>query len=283
MATGRRWGWLRTALATLGVVLALGLGVAAYAFLVEPRRVVVDHVVVTLPCLPPSFSGLRVVQLSDLHLGEGNGLEITRAAITQTLALRPDVVVLTGDYVSTLANGEAALLREELSRLAAPLGVYAVLGNHDRWSSGTRVSAAVRAAGVTLLHNESVALRRGEEALYLVGVDDPWVGQADLPAALADVPAAGCTVLLAHEPDWADEVALVNRVALQLSGHTHGGQARLPFVPRILPPLGHRYPEGLNRAGDLQVYTNRGLGTVIVAARFNCPPEVTLLELRPPR
>ena len=269
----------------VALVVALGTALGAiyrYAFFAEPRQVVVEGVSVPLSCLPPTFSGLRLVQVSDLHIGPAVDAGIVRAGLAQALALEPDAIVLTGDYVSSLSHGEAATLEAKLSRLAAPMGVYAVLGNHDHWTRPTAVGEAIRRAGVTLLRNEAVALRRGDAVLYLAGVDDVWEGQADLARALAEVPPGACTILLAHEPDYADEVASDGRVALQLSGHSHGGQVRLPGLPRVLPTLARRYPEGLRKVGEMYLYTNRGLGMANLPLRFNCPPEITLIELRAP-
>lgn len=282
-ASGKRFGPRRAAaILCLGLALAVAAGGTVYAVYVEPRRAVVVSTSLTIPCLPRELSGLRLVQLSDLHLGSNVDRELVRAGFAQALTLEPDLIVLTGDYVSSLANGEAAALEAELARLAAPLGVYAVLGNHDHWADENVVAEAIRRSGVTLLRNEAVALRRGEGVLYLAGVDDYWERRADLGRALADVPPAGCVVLLAHEPDYADEVARDGRVALQLSGHSHGGQVRLPGLPPVLPRHAKRYPEGLRQVGSLSVYTNRGLGLAGLPVRFNCPPEITLLELRAP-
>lgn len=272
----------------LGGGLALGGatligGTAAYARFVEPRRLGVERVSLSVAGLPPSLEGLRVVQLSDLHLGPLVPREALRAAVDLAQSLRPDLIALTGDFVTRISRGELPALTAELSRLQAPLGVFACLGNHDWRTSAEAVSQAVESAGARLLRNASVAVERGSARLFVAGVDDVSANRNDLGRALAGIPEEGVVLLLAHEPDFADEAALDPRVRIQLSGHSHGGQVKLPGVPRILPPLGRKYPEGLYRIGGLSLYTTRGVGVIDPGIRLNCPPEVTLLELAPAR
>ncbi len=260
-----------------------GGGLGGYAFLWEPNDLEVSQVDVALPSLPASFAGLRIAHLTDLHASPTVPVERLRAAVTAALTAQPDLVILTGDYVSSLAHGEDKVVADVLSTLRAPLGVYAVFGNHDHWSGPVEmVNSALRRAGVTVLTNEGVPLERGGEHLFLAGVDDVRQNKADLAAALRAAPAGGCIVLLAHEPDFADEVARDGRVTLQLSGHSHGGQVVLPFAgPIYLPYMARKYPRGYYRIGGLQLYTSRGIGTVHLPARFNCPPEIAVLELVP--
>lgn len=262
-----------------GLVLSGPLG-WLYATRVEPDWLQVERVRVSLPRLPKSFHGLTIAQFSDLHLGPFVSAKEVRAAVDATLHLEPDVIVVTGDFVSRLSHGEAEIVVEELSRLAAPEGVFAILGNHDWWTNSGVVSEAVQRAGLTLLRNSNVGLSREGETLYLAGVDDVWEEQADLPLALTGVPEDAPTILLAHEPDYADTVTEEPRVILQLSGHSHGGQVQIPFHgPLALPYLGQKYPVGLRQVGDLWLYTNRGIGVVSPPVRFNCRPEVTLFTL----
>lgn len=252
--------------------------VAWYAWRVEPFWLSVERIALRLPRLPRDWDGVTLAQLSDLHLGPVIGPPHLHAAVDLTLDLQPDLIVITGDFVSSLRQGEAEELEKALRRLRAPVGVFASLGNHDWWTSAAVVAEAVRRSGVTLLRNEHVALG---ENFYLAGVDDVWERQADLARALRGLPDEACTLLLAHEPDYADIVAKDGRVALQLSGHSHGGQVRIPFVgPIALPYLGRKYPAGWRQIGGLQLYTNRGLGVVLPAARFNCRPEITLFTLQ---
>jgi hypothetical protein len=155
-----------------------------------------------------------------------------------------------------------------------------VLGNHDVLTDADRVTSSLSAGGIQVLVNQSVPMERNGARFWLAGVDDVLSGNSDLKETLHNVPADEALVLLAHEPDYADRVAHFP-VDLQLSGHSHGGQVRVPFVPPLfLPELAQKYIWGLYKIGGLTLYTNPGLGTVGVPVRINCPPEITLLTLR---
>ncbi|MBE2232043.1 MAG: metallophosphoesterase [Anaerolinea sp.] len=263
---------------------AAGLGAAAlgagWATLIEPNWPVVEQIGVTLPRLPARLEGLRVAQLSDLHISSYTTAgDIERAA---ALAMRqsPDVIVLTGDFIWREVWQYAEELVEPLRTLRAPLGVYAVLGNHDHWEDAALATRVLGEAGVTLLLNQAVRLET-DAPLWLAGLDDVWERKHDMAAALAGAPDDECKLLLVHEPDYADEAARYP-VDLQLSGHSHGGQINLPGYGRpVLPYLGRKYPAGLYQVGPLALYTNRGIGVIAPPVRFNCPPEVTLLTLHP--
>lgn len=255
-----------------------------WRYRLSAEQLAVERVIIRLPRLPRAFHGFTLVQLSDFHYGALVEPFSLSAAFDAACALRPDLFVVTGDFVSRLTRTETDWLTRELSRLRAPEGVFAVLGNHDWWEEGDRVAEAVEAAGVRVLRNEHVALQRDGAALYLAGVDDVRAGAHDLPSALRGIPSEACVLLLAHEPYFAEAAARTGRVALQLSGHSHGGQMRVPILePLVLRLTGHhKYPRGLNRVGEMQVYTNRGLGVVGLPLRYNCPPEVTHLTLHAP-
>jgi hypothetical protein len=141
------------------------------------------------------------------------------------------------------------------------------------------VAQSLQSRGIRVLRNEAVPMEQNGSRIWIAGVDDVLENAADLPWALYRIPPNERVILLAHEPDFADYVAR-QPVSVQLSGHSHGGQIRLPFVgPPYLPELAHRYPWGLRRIGDLQLYTNVGLGTIGIPIRWNCPPEVTSIRL----
>lgn len=202
--------------------------------------------------------------------------------------LRPDLIALTGDFVSislfSTTDKEGAAAAEPcaqlLRQLQAPHGVWAVMGNHDFFSDPDRVTSALRSQGIQVLANQSAPIERDGSRFWLSGVGDVLGGDANLDATLQSVPGDEATVLLAHEPDYADFVAR-RSVDLQLSGHSHGGQIRFPFLPPLyLPELAKKYISGLYKIGPLTLYTNPGLGTVGVPVRLNCPPEITLLTLR---
>jgi uncharacterized protein len=201
--------------------------------------------------------------------------------------LRPDLIALTGDFVSApwfSSNAKAAAVAEPcaalLRQMSAPHGMWASLGNHDFFTDPAFVTGALRAAGIQVLINQSVAIEANGGRFWLGAVNDLLGGRADLSATLQPIPSGEATILMAHEPDYADFVAR-HPVDLQLSGHTHGGQVRFPFVGALyLPDLGKKYVSGLYRVGPLTLYTNPGLGTIQVPVRLNCPPEITLLTMR---
>jgi predicted MPP superfamily phosphohydrolase len=274
--------FLRWTLGTGLTAAAAGAGTVGYAFALEPGWLAVERVTVSVPDLPAALDGLVVAHLSDLHWGPYTGQRQVRAAVEAANALSADLVVLTGDYVLSSA-GYAAPCARELAALRAPLGVFAIPGNHDYWTDIGEVTARLRAAGLTLLRNAAQRLEVGGSPLWLAGVDDVWEQHHDLGAALAAVPRGEPVLLLVHEPDFADQAARsAHRIFLQLSGHSHGGQVNLPFYgPLVLPWLGRKYPAGLRTvAGSaLQVYTSRGIGVIAPPLRFNCRPEVARLTL----
>ncbi len=249
-----------------------------YAEHVAPRHLRLERVTVPLPNLPPELAGLRIGLLTDIHHDLGRPLALLRKGVDLLNAAGPDLVVLGGDYVVSRAAGFDACAAI-LGQLRAPLGVYAILGNHDYWAGGDLIAAKVEAAGATVLRNESRRVAKGDAEFWLIGLDDAARRRVDLDAAFAGVPEGSFRILLAHEPDMADHLD-GRRVDLQLSGHTHGGQVVVPLIgPLVLPVLGHRYVGGLYRLPAHTVYTSRGLGGVPPYARFNCPPEVAVLTL----
>jgi predicted MPP superfamily phosphohydrolase len=202
-----------------------------------------------------------------------------RESVTRANDLQPDLILLTGDYVLETADSIFELA-PVLAELNATHGIYAVLGNHDHWTDAGVVRQGLKESGLPVLHNEGVAVGVGTGTLYVAGIDDSWSGQPDLEAALSGLPASAPAVLLAHEPDFADKYLADGRVALQLSGHSHGGQVRLPGVgPLVLPRFGQKYHNGLNRVQNSWVYTTRGIGVIGPPVRFNCPPEITEITL----
>ena len=275
MMTRRKF--LRLA-AAAGIELGMFTLGGAYTF-IEPRWLAVERVTVRLAIWPQALRGLTIAQISDLHYGVFSNTGNTPQAVSTALALKPDLIVVTGDYVLLSAH-HARPCAAELARLRAPLGVFTILGNHDHWTDAAVVSRALMDAGLPLLRNEGCLIETNGEAFWLAGVDDVWERHADLDKALAGAPEDVPKLLLAHEPDYADYVAADGRVSLQLSGHSHGGQVRLPFVgATVLPYLATKYPYGLRQVGSMWLYTNRGIGVIAPPVRFNCRPEVTLFTL----
>jgi uncharacterized protein len=267
--------------ATAGLGLT-GIGGTAYITVVEPEAVEVTRLTVPLRNLPAEFDGFTLVQISDWHLGEWMTLQRMTAIARQVNELQPDTIVMTGDFLSRIQANTFDEITKSLDGLTAPDGIFAILGNHDYWTDGQRTRRAVEAVGkVQLLLNANVSFQRSNSALYLAGVDDIWEQHHDLNMALDGIPSDSPVILLAHEPDYADDVAKTGRVSLQLSGHSHGGQVRLPFKGAlILPYLGQKYDMGLYNISGMALYTNRGLGMIAPYVRFGCRPEITHITLR---
>ncbi len=263
--------------ATAGSGLVL-LAAYEYSAHVELESLGLERVQIPIKNLPSGLDGLRIVQISDLHLYPYTQLELIQEAVTLANALQPDLIVLTGDYVLQRADAIFDLV-PVLTSLNARYGVFTILGNHDLWTDERVVTAGLAEARLPLLRNEGLTLAIGKERLFLAGVDDGWSGQPDLQAALAKLPSDVSALLLAHEPDLADVFAPDGRVMLQLSGHSHGGQFRVPGLGApFLPHLAKKYDQGLFRVGEMWLYTNRGIG-VVLPFRINCPPEVTEITL----
>jgi predicted MPP superfamily phosphohydrolase len=232
--------------------------------------------------LPPAFDGLRIVHLTDIHHSLYTPLEDVQRAVHLANLLRPDLVALTGDYV-TLSPVYIWPVAQALGKLRARLGVFAVLGNHDFQVNPEEITRALAARHIRVLRNTHFALRRRSGSLWMVGVDDLWWSADDLPGALRSVPAREAKILLCHNPVGIRQAA-EHGVDLVLSGHTHGGQVRLPLVGSVYgrSKFGERFVEGWNRVNGTQIYVSRGIGKVLVPLRLGCPPEIACLRLRCP-
>jgi predicted MPP superfamily phosphohydrolase len=264
-----------------GLLVAGGL---IYAREVEPRRVEVNPVTLTLPRLAPEFDGYRVVQIGDLHLDDWTKPERLNGVVEKINDQRPDLVAITGDFASYSAEQlDTQRLVAALRALRAGDGCVAILGNHDYLTDVELVRRCIREGGVTELINGLLTLERGDATLHVAGVDDVMEGRSRLDLVLQKLPESGAAILLAHEPDFADVSAATGRFDLQLSGHSHGGQIGVPLLRRlVLPPFSQRYTSGLHEVGGMLQYTNRGLGFVHLRARFLCRPEITVFTLRSP-
>jgi predicted MPP superfamily phosphohydrolase len=240
-----------------------------------------ERVTFDLPGLEPSHDGLRIAQLSDIHVGPQTPPELVRAAIAQANAFAPDLVVLTGDFVSR-SRSDLDDLRELLGGLAAP--TIAVLGNHDVVVDPRGTAQVLRAHGYEVLENAWTRIRLRGAPLAVAGVGDHHTGREDVPAAVRGLPGGAPPVVLAHGPKTADRLRALGRPLLCLSGHTHGGQINLPVVtPLLLASLREPYARGHYRVGDVRLYVNRGIGTTALGLRVHAPPEVTLATLRRPQ
>jgi len=259
---------------------ALGAAAAGVPALAEGDGLVLERRTFLVPGLDPRHDGLRVAQLSDLHVGPRTPRQRVRAAITAANDFDPDLVVLTGDYLARERSG-VRLMREQLGGLRAP--AVAVLGNHDHWVDPDGAAAALASHGYDLLRNQHTVVRLRGAPLAVVGIDDLMSRHADPARALSGVP-PGSRLVLAHGPRTADLLRGAQEPLLVLSGHTHGGQLNLPGLTSFLlrSVLREPYDRGLFRVGAVQLYVNRGVGNSGVPIRINSDPEVTLATLRAP-
>lgn len=259
-------------------ILALLIGI--YSFIIEPKWVEIKHVTVKANKFPADFKGLRVVLFSDTHLGfffDQSDLQRTVEKINQ---LKPDVVCFTGDFLDS--KDSISVLDSAvpiLQNLQAPLGKFAILGNHDYRSDEKQITKTLQKGGFHVLVNQSITVQKDQQSFSFIGLDDVLHGNPDLVQAMNNVDKNHSKVLLVHEPDIAWKIQQ-NDIDLQLSGHSHAGQVRIPFVgPLLTSKLGKTYNAGLYQVGNLTVYTNRGLGTTILPVRFMARPEITVLTL----
>lgn len=280
----------------MGGLISATLVGTGYARFVEPSHAQIDEVVLTIAGLQASLVGKRIAQISDIHVGAYFTPENSAAAIRQVNQLGVDLLMLTGDFATVREQDRSLrqqLRTEALMSLIEPLRLaqmpmFAVSGNHDHWGGLDPVVRMLNEAHVQLLRNDALPI---DDGLWLAGVEDVWGGRPDLGAALRNVPDGVTTLLMSHSPDYFDNVIQRNApAAVQFSGHTHGGQVRLPrptpgpdglySYALIVPDYGQRYPIGLRRVGARTVYTNRGLGSWPIPYRFNCPPEITVFTLQ---
>ena len=281
----------RKFLVAAGVISASALGFGEEGLIREPSSAALVRVEMTLARLPMAFDGFTIAQLSDFHYHEVFTVTPIQKAIQIVNSLNPDLVVLTGDFVTTSLVSrkpelEAARAAEPCANLLrglhSRLGSLAVLGNHDVAADPHFVREALEAQGISVLRNRSQVVERGPNRLWLCGLDS-MEGHPRLDQALQGVPGHESVVLCMHEPDFADAASRYP-VDLQLSGHSHGGQVWIPGIGAPwLPLYARKYPRGRYQVGELSLYTNIGLGTIRIPMRFNCIPEVTLITLRAPR
>lgn len=275
----------------------LGIGgLALYAGAIERHWTVVHRRTIALRNLPAAFAQTRIVQISDIHLRSWTEPAFLRSVVRKVNAMKPEIVVLTGDFVSHLpglrwesfhpyalrAGWKCAEILSELECQHR----YAVMGNHDMAVGTGAITRALTAHGITVLNDRAVAVERDAARLWIAGMLDPSNLRPRLdravPAAIRQQPEEP-VILLCHSPDFADDLLrdpASAAVDLMLSGHTHGGQVRLPLIGALVqPPLGRRYTRGLFQLGSLQLFVSQGIGTVGLPVRFCCPPEIVELTL----
>ncbi len=263
----------------------LSMGGIAYDMFVERGSFSVETIQLTLKRLPKVFSGLRIAQISDIHMGGWMNPDRFQQVANIIKAESPDLLLITGDFLlghhfSDAEKQAIVDLIPILSSLAGSIPSFAVLGNHDYWTSSEAIRQMLFSCGITDLTNTVFTLTREKESLHLCGVDDIWKGDVRLDHVISKLKDDSIAILMAHEPDFADTSAATGKFDLQISGHTHGGQVNLPLLgPPVRPYLGRKYPIGLYKIGNMFQYTNRGVGMARLPIRFNCPPEITIFVL----
>jgi uncharacterized protein len=272
---------LRTLILSAIAIVSVLSACLFYANKIEPNWIEIVYVPVEIPQLAPEFDGYQIAQLSDIHADLWMTEERLQHIVGLVNHLQPDAIALTGDFVTYDADIYAASLTATLQQLAPKDATVAVLGNHDQWSSPEVIRQVLRQSNITDVSNGVLTLRRQNAMLHLAGVDDIWTHNDRLDLVLEKLPSEGTAILLVHEPDFADTSAATGRFALQLSGHSHGGQVALPLIgtPK-LPQYGEKYPAGRYQVGNMIQYTNRGVGMARPRVRFNCRPEITVLVLQ---
>ena len=265
-----KWGLLSTAVASF-----VGTGYGLF----EAHALKTSRSQIPLDRLPEPFDGLVCALIADVHHGPFLSLERVTDLVDRVNAARPDVICLCGDYVYITPDYIEPCITA-LGRLSAPLGVFSVLGNHDHWEDAPLTCAMLHKVGIPDLTNTNVALIRKDARIWLCGVGDLWTDTQDLTAALNGIPDNEPRILLSHNPDYAESITDRN-VDLVLSGHTHGGQASIPFYG---PPISssryrRKYAGGLVQNGHIKVFVTRGVGTIFPPVRINCPGEFNLLTL----
>ncbi len=279
----------RSLFKTLGMGAA---GMALWAGEVERHWIDIVHRDIHIAGLPEQFNGMTIAQLSDIHLNEYTEPFLLRESIDHINRMHPDMVLLTGDYVSAqmLPRNMTMSAAWECAGLLSKIACkqrYAILGNHDYMAGEQEITDALRKNGIPVLRNAFLPIERDGARFWLAGLEDPVCGRPDpdrtMPAAIRNEPKEPI-ILMCHAPDFVDEIAqhpVSQSIALVLSGHTHGGQVRLPLLGALhLPPGGQKYIEGWFPVGNMQLYVNRGIGSVGVPFRFDCRPEITLFTLR---
>jgi uncharacterized protein len=275
----------RIAIAILAASALLAVTLVSWAFLFEPAQLVVREERVKLNCW--RSGPLRVAVVSDLHVGSPfNDLDKLKQVVERINTARPDIIVLLGDFVVQGVTGGRIVSPEQiagpLAALHAPLGVYAVLGNHDWWLDAPRVAKALESAHIRVLDDSAMKIAHRSQTFWLVGISDFLEGNHDVSHALSRVTDRDSVLAITHNPDVFPLIPA--RVCLTLAGHTHGGQVALPLIGRPIVPskYGERYAIGLVRENGKHLFVTSGVGTSIIAVRFRVPPEIILLEISGP-
>jgi len=265
------------------LTLAGGVGAFGYARWIEPNHLSVTRKKIVIPNFPPALNGLTIAQMTDFHYRPDSEDALMAEAVEVVNAARPDLIALTGDFISHEPQVFTPLMAH-LSKLRAKHGIYGIMGNHDGWNAPYSLfQKGFQQAGFEFLINARTHIEINGERLSILGTDSIWSGQLDLPACYRGHHAGDPVIALVHEPDVFDQISDNYPVSLQLSGHTHGGQCRVPLIgyAPIKVKYGEKYIYGeyarKTDHGDARIFVSRGLGTVGAPVRFACPPEVAIL------
>lgn len=256
-----------------------------WAFWIEPAWLTTHSFTLQIPRWQPEHQGLKIAVLTDLHVGSPHtGIEKLKEVVARTNHEHPDLVVILGDLVVQGVVGgrfiEPEPIAEVLRGLQAPLGVVAVLGNHDWWYDGVRIEKAMRGAGIEVLENQAHQVQHKGKSFWVVGIADLWTRRPDVEGSLRQVEGADPIILITHNPDLFPEVP--SRVSLTIAGHTHGGQVNLPVLGRLVVPskYGQRYAMGHIVENGQHLFVGGGVGSSILPVRFRVPPEVVVITLQ---
>ncbi|HNR26707.1 MAG TPA: metallophosphoesterase [Methanobacteriaceae archaeon] len=247
----------------------------------QPDDFQLEDVEVDIPGLDPVFEDYRIVNISDIHLGQWITPKHLEGVIELVNEQNPDMVAITGDFVSYIFEDVARELEASLKELKPKDLSIATLGNHDHWLGADKIRGVLKKSGIVDVSNDVYTLRRGEAQLHIAGVDSVMLEKHRLDLVMEKLPEEGPAILLAHEPDFADISSTTGRFSLQISGHSHGGQFVIPGLGTIIRgPHFVKYPLGKYKVKNMVQYTSRGLGTNVFWFRINCDPEITVFTLK---
>ena len=248
----------------------------------KPELFDLVNVNVKINDLPFTFHNYRIINLTDIHLGQWISPEYLNGVADYVNSLNPDMITLTGDYVSYILEGYEDDLLDSFKKLKAKDGKFAVLGNHDHWAGADEIREILKQSDIVDLSNDVYTLEKKGEKLNISGVDSLTVGADDFDKVLEKLPNDGASILLVHEPDFAEISSKTNRFDLQMSGHSHGGQLVIPGVKTTPFRCSYsiKYPVGAYKVKNMIQYTSKGLGTNSFWLRINCKPEITQFYLK---
>lgn len=281
-----RRSFIKRTVGTIITAAGLSTGGYFYAREVEPRMLDITRHTIKNAELPSGFDGIKLIQFSDTHIGFQYTMEQLKELTTKINTLDADLIVFTGDLLDDPRHfTEKTKIISMLSSLKAPLGKFAVYGNHDHGGYGSDLYKQImEQSGFTLLLNNAANVKLLDgSSIWIAGIDDAMLGKPDLKESITKIPNNSFTILLSHAPDKAEEAAQYP-IQLQLSGHSHGGQIQIPFYgPLVTPPFAEKYAEGFYTTGpqsSLTLYVNRGLGTTRLPFRFLSQPELAVFTLK---